>query len=264
MGIDGLWYLLTGAAAGFSAGLLGVGGGLIIVPVLYSLFTEGELAHHAMHLALATSLASIVFTSLSSTRAHHRKGAVRWRLVAALSPGIVLGAILGSHYAVALDQAILRPAFALFEMLVAVSLALNTQTRPQATINPASAFITGNGIGFISSMTGIGGGTLTVPALHWFRVDIKQAIATSAACGFPVALSASLVYAGQDIPAFTMGEDFLLGYIHLPALGLIVVSSTLTAPLGARTAHALPAARLRQLFAICLSLLALRMLLAGQ
>lgn len=267
MQTDWLPYLLTGCFAGYSAGLLGIGGGLIIVPVLFYLFTQqGFDNQHTMHMALATSLASIVFTSLSSTWAHHKKGAVRWPLVAMLTPGIISGSVAGASFASSLDTVWLKPFFGIFECLVAWHMLRPLTVQPQRNITSVTALLSGSVIGFISSLVGIGGGTLTVPLLHWLKTDMREAIATSAACGLPIALFASLAYAyhGQAHTFIDSNQSmnfFHFGYIHIPALLLIVSASVLTAPAGATTAHKLPAKHLKQLFATILLLLGLKMLI---
>lgn len=262
MSADILYYLLTGAAAGFAAGLLGIGGGLIIVPVLYLVFSRQNIdAAHIMHLALATSLASIVFTSISSTLAHHRRGAVLWPLVLLLSPGILLGAWLGGQFASSLDSELLRPVFGVFELLVAIHLLSRLKPAQHAiTMRRIKAFIGGGVIGFVSAIVGIGGGTLTVPFLHWHNIGMRNAVATSAACGLPIALAAtaSFVVAGwgvQGLPRYT------LGYVETVACASIVITSMLLAPIGARVAHSIPETSLRLVFGLLLLALSAKMLL---
>ena len=200
MPIDVILYLLTGGFAGFVAGLLGVGGGLIIVPVLYFIFlSQGFESQHLMHMALATSLATIIVTSISSSLAHHKKHAVLWKIVLLLAPGICIGAWIGGALAAEMNTEMLKPIFGCFELLVAIHLLSNLQTKQhELSIEPIKAYIGGFLIGNISAIVGIGGGTLTVPFLHWHKIAIRNAIATSAACGFPIALvaTASFVYAG--------------------------------------------------------------------
>lgn len=270
-------YGLTGAAAGFSAGLLGIGGGLIIVPVLAQLFaSDTALAGAAMPLALGTSLATIIVTAIASARAHHHKGAVIWPLVAALSPGILLGAWLGGQLASSADQQLLKILFAIFELLIAGQMLKKAITpkpakhAPQAENDtPASACLTpmtalagGGVIGGVSAILGIGGGTLSVPFLHWRGVPIKNAIATSAACGAPIALAGALAYAwGGWQAGFTAPGHATLGYIELTAFVLISLTSMAFAPLGANLAHRLPDRALKSTFALLLLLLGVSMLL---
>ncbi len=256
-------YLLTGCFAGLVAGLLGVGGGLIIVPVLYTIFSsQGIDPAVVMHMALATSLATIVVTSLSSSYAHYKKQALRWRIFLHLTPGILAGAWAGGLIASRLDTSILKPVFSIFEFLVAVMMLKNFTTRSHhKSITFIHTLSGGLLIGLLSSIVGIGGGTLTVPFLHWFNINMKQAIATSAACGFPVALAGSLsyIYTGW-------GKSFLhvtsLGYINLTAFSAIILTSFLCAPLGATLAHSLNEKTLKKVFALFLLGLSLKMFLA--
>lgn len=254
-------YLLLGAVAGFLAGLLGVGGGLIIVPVLdFLLLRQGVGAGMAMHLALGTSLATIILTSISSIRAHHARGAVLWPAVARLTPGIVVGALLGSALVDALAGGELRLIFGIFVLAVAAQLAFGIRPSPHREL-PGRAGMAGAGgvIGFVSAIVGIGGGSLTVPFLAWCNTPMRNAVATSAACGLPIAVAgaAGYVVAGQGEAAL---PDFSLGYVYLPALAGVAAASILSAPLGARVAHAVSGEVLKRLFAALLALIALRML----
>jgi uncharacterized protein len=255
-------YLLTGAFAGFAAGLLGVGGGLIIVPVLYFIFSaQGHGPQHLMHMALTTSLATIVFTSISSTLAHNKRKAVLWPLVFVLSPGIIIGSWFGGIFAADLDSEILGSVFAVFEFLVALNLLFKKpSTRLADSMHKAIATTGGIVIGFISTIVGIGGGTMTVPFLHWFNIPMRNAVATSAACGFPIALigTLSFVYSSWTLPA---GNSFSIGYLQVYALLIIASSSYLFAPLGARTAHVISEKALRLSFAFILFALSITMFL---
>ena len=263
MAIDILYYLMTGAFAGFAAGLLGVGGGLVIVPVLFTIFsTAGFDAEVVMHMALATSLATIILTSLSSSYAHHRRGAVLWRTVLLLSPGIALGAWAGGALAATLNTPVLKPVFAVFELLVAIQLLARLQPSQRSySIGHLKAFGAGSMIGGVSAIVGIGGGTLTVPFLNWHDVPMRKAIATSAACGLPIAVfaTASYVFSGWDVDGLPAAS---FGFVYLPALLCIAITSLLCAPLGARVAHAVPERALRIGFGILLLLLGIRMLLS--
>lgn len=254
-----LWAALLGVFAGLAAGLLGVGGGLVIVPVLAMLFTAAGY-DHVMHLAVGTSLATIVFTSLSSVRAHHRHGAVLWPVFRRLTPGIVIGALAGAAIADRLPGDRLRLVFGLFELWVAVQMSLDIRPAPHRRLpGPVGMGLAGFVIGGVSAIVGIGGGTLTVPFLVWCNVAMRQAVATSAACGLPIAIAGSLGFlvTGWDAPGRPPGS---LGYLHLPALGAIVVTSMLAAPWGARLAHRLPARTLKRIFALLLFALAAKML----
>lgn len=256
-----LAYLLLGLVAGFVAGLLGVGGGLIIVPILIWMFdAQGVASGIQPHLALGTSLASILFTSISSVRAHHLHGAVDWRVVRRIAPGIVAGTLLGAWLASFIPARPLKFFFVVFLFYAALQMALNFRPTPSRAL-PGTAGMLGAGgfIGAISSWVGIGGGTLSVPFQVWCNVPFHRAVGTSAAIGFPIALAGLTGYViggwnHTDLP------DHSMGFVSLPALTGIAVGSILTAPLGARTAHALPVSKLKRIFALLLLALALRML----
>ena len=257
-------YLMLGAAAGILAGLLGVGGGLIIVPVLAAIFISQSMpAESIMHLALGTSLATIVITSLSSAYSHHKKRAVDWPAVMRLTPGILIGAWLGGVLAGHLDSRTLKPIFACFELIVAAYMLWGKPASPQATQASFVNFsLSGSIIGGVSSLVGIGGGTLSVPWLLWHGGKIHQAIATSAALGFPIALAGSISYLVSGWGQSQLPEH-ALGYIYLPALFSIIFSSALFAPLGAHWAHQLDTGKLRKLFACALIILATGLLASG-
>ncbi|WP_303909161.1 sulfite exporter TauE/SafE family protein [Thiohalomonas denitrificans] len=255
-------YLAVGAFAGVLAGLFGVGGGLVIVPVLAFAFARAGIAPEVlMHLAIGSSLATIVFTSLASVRAHHRRGAVQWRLVGRLAPGIVVGALLGAMIADWLPGTGLRRIFGIFELAVAVQLGLGLKPAPHRTLpGTPGLFAAGGVIGTVSAIVGIGGGTLTVPFLTWNNVAIRNAVATSAACGMPIALAGAIGFAAAG-----WGESALpaasTGYLYWPAIGGVVAASMLFAPLGARLAHTLPGDVLKRLFALFLAGLGVYMLI---
>lgn len=257
-------YLLLGALAGVVAGLFGIGGGLLIVPVLVFTFElQGIPAAVLTHMAVATSLATIVITSISSIRTHHQHGAVRWELFRPLGVGILLGAVLGVNTAVQLPGPVLQLSIGIFVLVVAVQMALNL--KPSAGDSLPSKLelgAAGGGIGWASAIFGIGGGTLTVPYLSWRRISMPQAVATSAACGLPIALMGAATNVGlgwgdPDLP------EWSLGYVYLPAFMGIVLASSLTAPVGARLAHRLPQARLKRVFALFLLVVSLRFILGN-
>jgi len=257
-----LIYLVVGAFAGTLAGLFGVGGGLVIVPVLVFVFKGQSISEAViMHLAIGTSLATIVFTAISSVRAHHQRGAVRWDVVQRLTPGIVIGALLGAVIADAMPTPVLRVFFAVFELTVAALLWWNRQPAAHRTLPGMFGMnAMGSVIGAVSSIVGIGGGTLTVPFLAWCNVPLREAVATSSACGLPIALAGALgfvVMGWNDIQLPALAT----GYIYWPAFAGIGVASVLFAPLGAKLAHALPVATLRKFFALFLAALGVRMLL---
>jgi len=256
-------YAGLGLAVGFVAGLLGVGGGLIIVPVLIMLLhTHGLATGMEPQLALGTSLASILFTSLSSVRAHHRRGAVGWALAGRITPGIVLGTLVGAALATRMPSTVLKVFFVVFLFYAAIQMWLDFKPTPHRGLPGRSGTsLAGGVIGLVSSWVGIGGGTLSVPFMLWHNVPLHRAIATSAAIGFPIALAGATGYVlgGWTTDGLPAGS---LGFVYLPALAGIVLGSVLTAPLGARTAHRLPARPLKRVFAVLLFTLALRMVWA--
>lgn len=259
-------YLAVGAAAGLLAGLLGVGGGLIIVAaLLWILPAQGVPAAEVMHVALATSLTSIIATSLSSTRAHHRRGSVMWTTVAWLVPGLLIGGGLGAVIADHLPGAILRLGVAGFCFIAGVQLARgkarpDTEEHPQPRGAGLSAW--GVLIGTVSALVGIGGGSITVPVLIAHGARPVRAVGTSAACGFAIAIASALGYAlgGADASGLPRGS---WGYVYLPAAGAIAVASVLIAPLGARLAHSLGGASLKRVFAGFLILMGVSVLLSA-
>lgn len=257
-----LFYLLLGAFAGVMAGLLGVGGGLVIVPALAWIFQRQLIAETAlMHLAIGTSLATIIVTSISSVRAHHQRGAVLWPTVWRLTPGIVTGAWLGAAVADALSSFALQKVFAVFVLLMAAQMGFGAKPAPHRDLPKAAGMLaTGGVIGAVSAIVGIGGGSLTVPFLSWCNVPIRQAVATSAACGLPIALAGALGFVvtglnAPDLPAWS------LGYVYGPALLGVALTSMLFAPLGARLAHTLPTEMLKKIFAAFLAVIGVKMLL---
>lgn len=253
-------YVVLGGVAGFLAGLLGVGGGLIIVPGLAWLFAAQKVApDHAMHLALGTSLASIVFTSIASLRAHHAAGAVNWSVWRRITPGIVTGTLAGSLLASRLSTTFLKAFFVAFVFYVGTQMLTGASPKPTRTLPRAPGmFAAGSVIGGLSALVGIGGGTLSVPFMTWHNMRLHHAIGTSAAIGLPIAIAGAAGYllSGLPVPALPPGS---LGFVYLPALAAIVAASVFTAPLGARLAHRLPVTKLRRAFALLLYALGVRM-----
>ena len=256
-----LAYSMLGVFSGFMAGLLGVGGGAIMVPVLVMIFAAVGVPHeHVLHLALGTSMATIVFTSLSSLRAHHAHAAVMWNVVRGFSPGIVAGTLLGTVIAAHVSTRGLAWFFSCFIAMVAFQMAFNL--KPAASRGLPGDFGlagVGTGIGAVSALAAIGGGSMTVPYLTWCNVSVQRAIGTSAAVGLPISLAGTLGYlwngsSQTGLPAAA------LGYVYLPALVCLVATSMLTAPMGARLAHRLPVATLKRAFAGLLVVLAGKML----
>ncbi len=254
-------YLALGAVAGFFAGLLGVGGGAIMVPVLALMFAaQGFPQEHLMHLALGTSMAAIVFTSISSLRAHHRHGAVIWPIVRSIAPGIVVGTFAAAQIVAFVPTRPLAIFFALFIGYVAVQMILNIKPKPSRQLpGPAGMFGVGALIGGVSALVAIGGGSLSVPFMTWCNVKVHQAIGTSAAIGFPIAVAGTVGYmvSGYGADGLPAGS---FGFIYLPALAATVVTSMLVAPLGARVAHALPVPVIKKVFAGMLIVLLIKML----
>jgi uncharacterized membrane protein YfcA len=256
-----LAYLALGAFAGVLAGLLGVGGGLVIVPVLTFLFTaQGLPPTYIAHLALGTSLASIIFTSVSSLRAHHGRGAVDWRVVRRISAGIVAGTLAGSWVAAQLSTRSLKVFFVVFLYYVALQMLLNIRPKPSRQL-PGTGGMLGVGgiIGAISSLVGIGGGSLSVPFMVWCNMSMHNSIGTSAAIGFPIALAGAVGYVANGL-AVTPLPPWSLGFVYLPALAGVALASVVTAPLGARLAHSLPVAGLKKTFALLLIVMGTKLL----
>jgi uncharacterized membrane protein YfcA len=256
-----LAYLALGVVSGFVAGLLGVGGGLVIVPVLSWVYArEGFPAEYNIHLALGTSLAVIVLTAASSLRAHHAHGAVRWAVVGRIAPGIVIGTLAGAWAAAWLPDRALRWFFVVFLLYAATQMLLGLKASPHRELPGWPGMtLAGGVIGLVSSWVGIGGGTLSVPLLSWCNVRFQEAIGTSAAIGFPIAVAGAAGYALSGQVATGLPEHSL-GFVYLPALATVALTSMVTAPWGARLTHRLPVARLKRIFAGLLYLIALRML----
>lgn len=255
-------YALLGAIAGTSAGLLGIGGGLIMVPALLMIFPEiGIDGGHMVHMAIGTSLAAIVFSSISSVYSHHRHGGVIWKLFAKVAPGVIVGAVLGSTIAHYLPGDILKRIFGVLEIMIGIHMGIGRQPAPSRQL-PGIVPLSGVSltVGSIASIMGMGGGAMTTPFFMWCNVAARNAIATSAAIGLPTAISGSIGYiitgwGQQGLPHWSFG------YVYLPALLGIVLFSMVFAPLGARLAHRLPAKTLKRIFAFVLMGLGLNMLL---
>jgi uncharacterized protein len=255
-----LAYLAIGVAVGFFAGLLGIGGGIVMVPMLALAFkAQGFPAQHLLHAALATSMASIAFTSLSSMRAHHALGAVEWRIALAISPGILAGAFCAALLAGLVPTRPLAVSFTALMFLAATQFLLDLRPRRMRAL-PGRAGLFGAGavIGAVSSLLAAGGAFLSIPFLVWCAVPLRRAIGTAAAIGFPIALAGTAGYVIQGARAGMPPPS--LGYVYLPALALVVAASMLVAPFGARLAHRLPVRRLRMVFAVVLYGLAVRLL----
>ena len=256
---------LLGLCTGFLAGLLGIGGGMLLVPFITFILTgRGVTADLAVKMAIATSMATIVFTSISSVRAHHKRGAVRWDIVKRLTPGIVLGAALASMGVFAvLKGTWLALFFAAFVSFSATQMLIDKKPAASRTLPGTSGMLAGGGaIGFLSGLVGAGGGFVSVPFMTWCNVVMHNAVATSAALGFPIALANALGYivAGQGVEGLPAGS---VGYIFVPALAVVATASVLMAPQGVKAAHALPVKQLKRVFALVLYMLAAYMLYRG-
>lgn len=263
--MDWLIYPLVGSLSGLLAGLFGIGGGLVIVPVLVAWFTATGGAvppELRMHFAIGSSLGVIVFTSVSSLLAHHRRGAVLWDVVLRLVPGILLGGLAGAAVADALSNDRLKSLFGLFVLAIAVHMVRGRLPSAHQSLPGVIGFVlAGLVIGTFSALAGIGGGVMTVPFLVWCAVPMRTAVGTAAACTLPVAVAGVI---GFVIAGWSAGGavPWATGYVYWPAVAGIAVASVLTAPLGARLAHTLPVPQLRRAFAVLLGVLGLRMLLS--
>jgi len=261
-----LWWLLyiaIGMFVGIFAGMLGIGGGMVIVPLLAVAFdAQGIDTNHILHLAVGTAMASIVFTSLSSMRAHASRNSVRWDIVLRMTPGILLGSIVGTYLAKYLPTRVLAIYFAGFVFLMAINMLVDLKPKGSKLVLEfkglsAAGFI----ISGLSALIAMGGAVLTVPLMLYMEVSMVQAIGTAAAIGFPIAVGGTAGYfaAGSGV---TQLPPLSFGYVYLPALGGIAVASIFMAPFGAHLAHKLPAKLLRKIFAVLLCALAMKMLVS--
>lgn len=258
-----IFYALAGIFAGLIGGMIGLSGGVIIVPVLHFLFIQqGFPLEILMQLAVTTSLATIIVTSSSATYVHHKKSAVLWPVVKRLAPGLLIGACLGAMVADYVSSTVLRTIFGVFEILVGFQIWLDFKPKAHSILPGTSGLVgSGVGIGLLSTLMGIGGGTLTVPFLLWCNVNMRNAVAVSSACGFPIAVAATiaLIIAGWDeqaVPAHS------LGYLYWPAAIIISAMTIFSAPAGARLAHYLPIVTLKRVFAVVLVIVGIRMLIS--
>ena len=256
-----LLYGLLGAFVGFLAGLLGVGGGGILVPLLVAIFGYQDLgAENRVHLALGTSLACMIISSTASMRAHAARGTVEWKMVYGMAPGIIVGAFLITRLAARVNAMYIAVFFALFMALVAVQMFLNWKPKTsQAPAHWRGLFAVGAAIGSVSALAAVGGGFLTVTYLGYKNLDIKKAIGTSAAIGFPIAIAGTL---GYMISGWSrnLTEPLTLGFIYLPAFIAISLASMAAAPYGVRCAQGLPELHLKKMLAIISLLLSIKMI----
>ena len=252
--------LVLGACVGFLAGLLGIGGGMIIVPFMaIVLERSGFPTGPTLKIAIGTSLATVMFTALSSVRAHHARGAVRWDVVRTLAPGIVIGSLASAQIVRALDSRLIAAIFAAFIAWSAAGMlrtrsAVRQDGTPRGLPGTKGMFVAGALIGVASAFLGAGGGFLTVPFLARRGLTMAQTVACSAACGLPIAAGGSIGYAiaGRDLGL----PGAMIGFIWLPGLVAVAAASVLTAPYGARAAQALPVATMKRIFALLLFCLA--------
>ena len=261
--MDVLILLASGAVAGMFAGLLGIGGGIIIVPVLVMVFTaQGVSIDVLMHVAIGTSLATIVVTSLSSIRAHHKHQAIDWSVVRIITIGLFIGGLIGAVIAKLIPGEDLKFIFSIFMFLIAAQMYFGNTTKAHRTLpNKPGMIIAGTGIGTIASLMGVGGGSMSVPFFTWCNMSIRKAVATSSAVGFPIAIAGTIGFiltgwSVTDLPVLSFG------YVNLPAFFSIVVASVLSAPLGAWIAHRISPIILKRIFAGFLLILGIRMILS--
>ena len=259
-----LLFLLLGTFTGFAAGLLGIGGGMLMVPFITMLLTARDFPRELIvHMAIATSLSTIMFTSLSSVRAHHKRGAVLWPVVKVLAPGILIGSWIGPWIGTKLNSFGLSLFFAIFVGFSATQMLMDKKPAASRELPQAPGmFGAGTVIGVLSGLVGAGGAFVSIPFMTWCNIPIRQAVATSAAIGFPVALANALGYvvSGWNAPH---NLDWSFGYIWLPGLVVIGLCTMVTAPMGARLAHKMPVHKLKRGFALLLFLLASYMLYRG-
>ena len=256
-----LSYPALGAFAGFIAGLFGVGGGLTLVPLFFMLYAAQDFPReHVMHLALGTSMATIVVTSIASMRAHHAHGAVRWDIVRHMAPGLVAGTLGGSFIASSLPTRPLAMVFTVVVYYASAQMMLDFKPRPTRVLpGAAGLFLAGALIGVVSSVVSAGGGFMSIPFMVWSNIAIHNAVGTSSALGFPIAVAGVVGYiasgwGGAGLPPYS------LGYVYLPGFVGVVALSFLTAPIGAKLAHKLPVKQLKRAFGAFLALLATKML----
>ena len=257
-----LFLLLLGAMGGFLACLLGIGGGMILVPFLTMLFIwKGMPMELVVHSCVATSMAMICFTSLSSMRAHHKRGGILWPVVWALVPGVIVGGFLAGGVVFSfISTAWLALIFAIFVGYSAYNMAANKKPKPSRQL-PGFLGTSSMGavIGFISGLVGAGGGFLTVPFLVWCNVDIRKAVSTSAALGFPIAIANSVGFIFSGIREIGL-QPGMIGYVYWPALLALIATSMLMAPVGAKCTHTWPVGRIKKIFAGLLAFIAIYML----
>ncbi len=256
-------YAMTGALVGFLAGLLGIGGGMTLVPILAALFTAQALtADHNVHMALATAMASAAFTSSASVREHHRHGAVDWSVVKRMAPGMMSGSLLSTFASGWISQRSLAISFAVIVFVAAMQMLLGKKPHASRTLPGGGVlFAIGLVIGVLSGLVSAGGTFLVMPVMLYCGIAMHTAIGTGAAIGIPVTLIGTLGYIAAGWRADDLPE-YHLGFVFLPALVALVAGSIITAPMGARMAHRLPVTTLKRIFAVLMFLLATKMVVS--
>lgn len=261
-----LLLIILGLFVGFFAGLLGIGGGAIMVPVLtsYFLWQQHDPAI-VIHMALATSMSCIVFNAIISVKTHQQHHAIIWSVVSRISPAVLIGSATATFFVIKTDSKVVALIFMTLMFLIALQLIVGIKPKNsiKKKLHSAELLPAGFVIGFVSAMIAIGGGSLTVPYLNWHQINIKKAIATAAAIGLPIALAGCLVFIMQGIDNPSLPE-YTIGYIYWPATLLIGAGSILTTPIGANLTHKLPVVTLKRVFAVLIIVLAIKMYFSVQ
>ncbi len=258
------YFLILGSFVGVVSGLFGIGGGGIIVPVLTAMFLSHNTieSNSVVHLALGTSMAIIIITSISSIKAQQKKKAIEWDVVKMMVPGIFIGTFLATFIASKLDSFYLSIIFALFMLYSAFMMFFGKKPKPENKIFTAKTHIFSGGvIGALSSLVSIGGGIMSVPYLLLQNIDIKRAIATSSAIGLPIAISGTFGYIINGWE-YTSYENYTFGFVSLPALVCVASASFLTAPIGVMLVHKINVDLMKKLFSLIPLALSIKMLIS--
>lgn len=260
-----IYCAILGSGVGFLAGLLGIGGGLVIVPILSMILTYFEVlpSEQVVIAAIATSLASILFTSTSSALAHHRNGNVPWELAPWIMAGVALGALVSGFMAALLPEQVVRVVFAVSVVLIALKMfysSKNNEATEREMPNRGVLTTLTTIVGGLSAMIGIGGGALLVPLLTFFSLDMKKAIGCASACGIVIALFGSIGYISSGSAHLALADGFA-GFVYLPALIGIVSTSWFTAPQGAKATQVLPVSTIKKIFSLLLLAMASNMVI---
>lgn len=255
-----LILLALGSFVGVAAGMFGIGGGGMLVPILTSIFIAIQMPQEiVVHVALGTSMCTIIITTFSSFRSQHKKGYVRWDMFVQIAPGVLIGTFLGTFIASKLNSLPLAIIFAVFMFFLSLQMFFSKPTKEiEKLFSSTIQFLVGCFIGGISSLMSIGGGGLTVPYLSSQGIDIKKAIGTSSSIGFPLAISGTIGYIinGWNLTSF---DELYLGYIYLPAVFCVAFTSYFSAPLGVKLVHKIPSQKVKKLFAILPFFLSIKM-----